>query len=368
MKFKIFATVISLWTASLTIANADTITYSPQWEKGDTVRYESYGTFEANTPIFPILQKTNSQVFDIKLITRHEVIEKTADFTEFAVSLEKIEFNSPLLDLMIPEWRIKLPKVFKIDIEGLENLVYGTNGLFHYQMDSDGEVVKFTRLEKWIPFYNQYLSYIDPDKREYRVTDKSYNSALQSLEYRFNRDIPLVVYFGFHDKQFWNQKFELNSSISSELAYKNSAMKMLLPGEIQASKLEDTVQVHSHYLFSHENIHPILPKQSYRYRRDLLSLLSYSTNPIDALIQEVPFLDAPQMQGIEFTGTLDSKFHFNPNQKFPSTFSHTLSLNGTLHPNQFYGSNTRSPLPVPFNTKIYLTSTKLSESRQGGAK
>ena len=130
MKFRIAAIIVCCGLLLSPAAKAETFTYQPDWQKGDTVRYETTGNFQYKMALFPVLEKVNSQVFSFRITTRHQVISKTDEFTEFAVSVENYEFDSPVIDLLIPNWRTEIPRLWKIDVAGLERLICTTDGLF----------------------------------------------------------------------------------------------------------------------------------------------------------------------------------------------------------------------------------------------
>ena len=365
MKFRITSALVGCWIFLSSVAQAESFTYQPDWQKGDTVRYETTGNFQYKMANFPILERVNSQVFSFRITTRHQVIAKTDEFIEFAVSIEKYEFDSPVIDLLVPNWRTEIPRLWKIDVVGLEKLICTTEGLFSYQMDSDGEIIKFTQLEKWNSFYNQYLKFIDPEKKHPRVTKKTEASALKYLDRQFNHSAPYAIYFGFHERQFFKQPFELAQLSPTELTYRNGKTRLVLSGTTQATKENQQVTIQSTYPFSDQLIQVNSnPSNYYSYSNAIYIGNMTSGNPLGL----ARFAEMPNLKGFSFEGNLTSTFKFNTTESFPTFLSHQIDFSGNLHPDQFSIVQTRSKTPVPFQGSFSLVSTKLSESQNRGGK
>ena len=365
MKFRIAAIIVCCGLLLSPAAKAETFTYQPDWQKGDTVRYETIGNFQYKMALFPVLEKVNSQVFSFRITTRHQVISKTDEFTEFAVSVEKYEFDSPVIDLLIPNWRTEIPRLWKIDVAGLERLICTTDGLFSYQIDSNGQIIQFTQLEKWNSFYNQYLKFTDPEKKHPRVTKKTEASALQYLNRQFNQRAPYAIYFGFHEKQFFNQPFELNQSSPTELIYRNGETRLLFSGATQAKEENNQVTIQSTYPFSDQLIQ-VSPDSSTDYSYP--SAIYIGTIASGSPLGLIRFAEMPDLKGVSFEGNLTSTFKFSATQSFPTFLSHQIRFDGNLHPDQFPVVRTRSKTPVPFQGSFSLVSTKLSETQNRGGK
>lgn len=366
----IFALVFSL---SMTQAQAfviqETVRYQPNWQIGDTVRYENKIDYSFYSPAYPLAPLLKDRPIIINMTTRHEIIGKDDNSTEFKLTIENIEFENDFLELLLPGWKEEFSKRTGFNFEEIKKLIY-TKGIFCYRIDSKGTLIEITHPENYIEFYSALsdlskgtIPPLSEAEKEKLMNNLFLASSTGIIAQPFNL-APHPSFFmgrefkiGQDQKEIWSYSFPASPFFKKPIT-------LTLNGTIDAGKDAEKSYLTSRF--------PITEKTIYTWGDAIIPNLNdmpkemdmLNTNPKKKRSDEIKdfWKKFKKAQTFTLDGQITNSIEFNPYGKFVDQFSYSTVYQGDFYPNRFPDWHTITADPVPFEIKMTIISKKLSEN------
>lgn len=218
MKTRFFAIFLPLFFL-LGSLGAEAATFQPNWKTGDTFRYETSLSFQSAEYSNQLDAEPSYETqLDTTVTIKYEVLQKNLEYTEFAVSLENIEVRTP-------------EKQAQFDIR-LQDFLKKT--VLHYQIDSQGKIIKVTQVDQLIQDYRQEFG---PRGSEYQAYEDISIEFLINLWLNYSNysPLPLSSYHSPHHSLYMGKDFNFDQAQENPIILTYAPM---IPFTIHTIQLE----------------------------------------------------------------------------------------------------------------------------------